>query len=224
MVTEAFWASFPPEARQRMEANQARYREAGEELFSDLASLGVFVESLDDLTGPGLDGAATIDTLLRWYGAADYVELRRDIARTLGEPWARPALKSLLSLFVDASDEDVANGLRETLASSIARLADESILETLLGLVKSPGFGVERGLLIAALPRMKKQLHRVAPVLLELLGDPQVATYAAKALGDARVDTAAQRLADLVEKSSSPELRREAKEALRKILHRRAGS
>ena len=115
--------------------------------------------------------------------------------------------------FIKAPD-DSQFGLRWTIANALAVVADDSVLDEVVALLQNPKYGLAREMLAVALANMKTP--RAVDVLIESLGDPELAGHAVKALGKLRSKRAESAIRPLADHPRAW-IRTEAKKALASI-------
>jgi HEAT repeat protein len=183
---------------------------AQKEVLKDLATLGVRVESISDL--PELPPPAyrlALPVLLDWLARADSPSLRQSIVSALRTRQAKPvAARPLL----DAFDKEIDQGLRWSIASALAEVADDSVFGAVKARASDARNGKAREMLVLALGKMRRP-ERV-DVLLALLGDPDVAGHAIVALGRAGSHKATKRIEPLT-RDTRAWVRAEARKFLR---------
>ena len=174
-----------PEVSARWEDEHADLQEAyatfAAPLADDLERAGFPVARLRDLRRRGVGGPAALPVLLYWLPRVTFAALKVDVIYALGSPWARPeACRPLLEEHAFLHDEPgvAASRVRAAICSSLERIADESVLEEIVGLATDESLGAERGMAVVALGNMRHARERVTPLLVELLGDEQVELFA----------------------------------------------
>ena len=195
---------------------QAReaYANAAEGLLKDLAAAGFVVSSLHELRHKRVVYKAAIPALLRWLPKVTYTPLKDDIIRTLAVPWAKPdAVPVLLREFRTISDP-TGEGLRWVVGNSLEALADDSVFDDMVELIKDKSYGRAREMLVLGLAKMKNP--RAIKVLIGLLEDEEVVGHAVIALGKLRASEARSRIESLLNHPKAW-IRKEAKKALAKI-------
>jgi hypothetical protein len=147
----------------------------------ELRALGYRVDTVSELLNKRMRYPDAIPTLLSWLPRIKDPAMKEDIVRALSVPWARPmAASPLIHEFVNApADSEL--GLRWTIANALTVVADDSVFEDVVALLRNPKYGRAREMLALALANMKTP--RAADVLVESLQDPVLAGHAVKALG-----------------------------------------
>jgi hypothetical protein len=132
----------------------------GSSAFDERAAMPVLVEALPSLTDPELVGA---------------------VAGHLRRPWARPAaFDALLDAFESwARHDGSATGWH--LGDALGATATTRHVSTILRVSQDKTFGTSRQMVVHALGRFKKA-PEVAPTLVGLIEDPDVALHAMQAL------------------------------------------
>ena len=203
----------------RCEENLRRYAEAAAGLLGDLEAAGFPVETLAGLRQRGVGDRRAVPVLLKWLPLVTYLPLKEDLIATLGSPWARPeAARPLVEEFrrVDPAEDTAGASVRWSIGDALERVADESVVDDLIEIATDARHGHHRGLVVAALGNMGKARDRVVPVLLELLGDEDVASYAVMGLGKLKAREARPAIERFVY-HHEPWVRKEAKRALAKL-------
>jgi hypothetical protein len=201
------------------------YADAASGLILDLGAAGYVVrEEIGELRGVG-DYRTAVPILLAWLPRVRYLLLADDIVRTLTVPFAKQqAFPVLLAMFQNppsledplrpATSEPPEAHLRATIGSALATLAGPGAADVFLRLVGVEEYGTARALIVAALP--KTEDPRVPGVLLGLLDDPTVATFAVEALGKLRCQGARDRISDLLD-SPDKNVRDQATKAFKRL-------
>ena len=147
----------------------------------ELRAQGYPVDTVADLHNKHMRYPNAIPTLLRWLPRIEDPAVKEDIVRSLSVSWARPrAASPLIHEFLKAPN-DSELGLRWTIANALAVVADDSVFDDLVALLRNPEYGRAREMLALALSNMKTP--RAVDVLIEALHDPVLAGHAIKALG-----------------------------------------
>lgn len=206
--------------RSASEERERRFNEESAPVLADLAAAGVKVGHLRDLRRPTAPLHEAIPVLVRWLPLLEYMPVKRDVIRTLGEAKAgHEAAKALLSEYrrVDPSnDADVTTGVRTAIASALATGATDRVADELIELATDRRHGRHRVFAVLALGNMKKQRERAVSTLLGLLDDEDVADGAIKALVKLRATEARERVAAMRE-HASPAVRQEVRAALKRL-------
>ena len=174
-----------PEVAARWQERHADVQEAyaafAAPVADDLERAGFPVARLRDLRRRGVGGPAALPVLLHWLPQVTFAALKVDVIYALGSPWARPeACRPLLAEHAFLHDEpgEAAKRVRVAICSSLERIADESVLEEVIGLATDHSIGAERGMAVVALGNMRQARERVTPLLVELLGDEHLELFA----------------------------------------------
>ena len=140
-------------------------------------------------------------------------DVKTDIVRRLSVPAAKA---SALPLFLDeyrrVTDKD--GELSMALGNGLEIFADDSIFEDLALLAEDRARGEGRPFVVLALGKMRNP--RAVEVLVRLLDDKEVASWAIVALGKLGASTARSKIEKFLEHPDSY-VRREAKKALARI-------
>ncbi len=188
----------------------------------DLARVGVRATDPWDLVNRKGPYRAAIPVLLDWLSRTDIEVAPRDrarfregLVRSLAVAEARGvAGRALVEEF---RRTDVEPAYRWVVANSLEVAAADTLLPELVELAADRRYGTDRQMIVLALGRMKDP--RVTDVLVELLGDDDVAGHAAKALGRRQAPTARPALERLLV-HPRPWVRTEAKRALARLPDR----
>lgn len=221
------------------EAKIAAFRRAEAPILAELAQIGLHLKSLTELTSQLVDldeiprtpeGAlqieriedlyrkpidyrAAIPILLKWLPLVEHKGVKMTIIDALAIKWAKPiAARPLIEEFRKASMEDKL--LKETIASALIEVADASVFDEILELVRDKRHGLARAGLAVALAKTKDP--RAVGVLMELLDDEEIvwaAVYALRLLAPPEARSALERFVD----HPNDEVRKEAQRALAKI-------
>jgi HEAT repeat protein len=190
-------------------------------LLEDLGEVGVRVADLWELVNGDVQYRAAIPVLVEWLEdldeqvpAADREAVREGLVRALAIPAARPtAAPALIEQFRRVSDP-TGLGPRWVIGNALEVVADDSVFDEVASIVRDPGFGKARQMVVLGLARSKDR--RAVPLLIELLDDEDVAAHAAMALGKLKAAEARSALERHLA-SPQPLVRREAKKALAKL-------
>jgi HEAT repeat protein len=219
------------------EAWVTAFRQAEAPILAELAQIGLQLESLTDLTSrlrsdipctpegvlqieriedlyrKPIDYRAAIPILLKWLPLVDQKGVKETIVDALSIKWAKPiAARPLIEEFRKAPPEEL--DLKWTIGSALSEVADASVFDELVELVRDKRHGWAREMLAVALAKTKDP--RAVDVLIEFLNDEEMTWYALHALrllAPPKARSAIERFVD------HPEirLRNEAKRALAKI-------
>ncbi|PZS13923.1 MAG: hypothetical protein DLM57_15625 [Pseudonocardiales bacterium] len=144
------------------------------------ADLGRFVSNVEFFRPSDLDERAAMPVLIELLPTLTDRKLINAVAGHLRRPWARPAaFEQLHAAFVRLATVDDATswGLGDSM-SSAARIQE---LPLLLQIVRDPGYGRARQMVVFSLARFKRSPD-VKSVLIALLTDEDVALHAMGAL------------------------------------------
>ncbi|MDY7080495.1 MAG: HEAT repeat domain-containing protein [Chloroflexota bacterium] len=137
------------------------------------------VKSVDELYRKSIDYRVAIPTLTKWLPLVDNRAVKIALVRALSIKWARPAAaRPLIEEFRKAPDEDV--DLKWTIANALSEVADASVFDDIVELVRDKRHGVARVMLPLALAKTKDP--RAVDVLMELLDDELAFGQAVRAL------------------------------------------
>jgi HEAT repeat protein len=155
------------EAQERAVKSQAealRVEEAP--LVGDLRAAGYDVASVWDLVNSSLSYVEAVPLLLSHLLRSYSSPIREGIARALGTRGAVAHWASLLDRYQSEEDLRVKDGL----AAALAATADDSVIDSVIALVRDSGNGPSRLLLLRALA--KSQAPKARETLVGLRGDP----------------------------------------------------
>ena len=199
---------------------------AADAMFSELSAAGIATEEFGSFTRSGsadFDHARAVAILLCWLPTITDGQVRESIARSVtGEPEAREqgAARILVGEFTRQSDSPTT---RWAIGNALATLADESVADDLILLLRDRSFGKAREMLCEALKRTGDA--RAPAVLIEVIDDDDVAGHAVSALrsfeprtGLVLLRQAEPQLKALSERSTAtPFARTQAKKALEQV-------
>ncbi len=186
-------------------------------LLAELAGVGFPVASLTELRTSGVRYRAAVPVLLRWLPMVFDRQVKEDLVRALSVPWARPvAARPLIDEFerVDERVDPAGTGLRWAIGNALSIVADDSVFDDLVRLVKDPTFGKARQMVVVGLGRSKRP--EVVSVLIDLLDVEDVSGHAVKALAKLGVEEARPALERMVNDPRSW-VRNEATKALARL-------
>lgn len=199
---------------EQLEALRAEAERAAAPILTDLLQSGFAVESIADLYTKKIDYKEAIPLLIQWLPKVSNSNIKESIVRALSVRWARPiAAAPLIKEFRAASDLK-GDGIKWAIANALSVVADGSVLESLVSLVRDKRHGKSREMLALALANMRSDA--VLPVLSELLEDEPVAGHAIMALGKLKAQSARPLIEPFLQHKEAW-VRKEAKKALAKI-------
>jgi len=190
----------------------ARDREAETPLVEELHEAGIDVPTVGALTRWEEPYPTAIPILLEWFPRIGNFQSKRVILGTLRVKWARKqVVPALLEEFRRAEGD---HELRWEIAEVVEWIADKSFYEDILALVQDPANGRDRQMLVLALGRLGDT--STVPILLDLLKDEGLRSYAIEALGRLKAQEARAAIAPYATHPDSW-VRQKAKQALAKI-------
>jgi len=172
------------ERQAELEAHMAAFAEASEPILAELAESGVEVERLSQLIKEPIDYRPGISVLLKWLPLVDNLAVKRTLVQVLTVKWARPVaahplIEEYLKVPIDTVD-DMSMLFKWEIGSALSVVADASVFDEVVALVRDRRHGWARQMLAVALGNMKDP--RVVGVLIDLLDDEEVAGHALVAL------------------------------------------
>jgi len=172
---------------QQKRENAASYGKAAEPILRALGAIGFSVGTVGELLRHGRRNyRAAIPTLLKWLPQISDRHVKEDIIRTLSVPWAKPAAARVL---IDEFRKTEDKGIRWALANGLEVVADDTVFDEIVELVRDKECGMARQMLAVALGNMKDR--RAVAVLVDLLGDgEEVAGHAVMGLGKLKASEA----------------------------------
>lgn len=191
------------------------------DLARDLRAAGLPISDLWQLVNAKTQYKAAIPVLIDWLRnverrvpGPDQPRVREGLVRALSVPAARPgAAPALIEEFRKAADPSE-TGLGWVVGNALSVVADDSVFDEISGLVRDPGYGKARQMIVLGLGRSKDP--RAVPLLVGLLGDEDVAAHAVMALGRLRPVGARPAVERLLDHPQAL-VRREAKKALARL-------
>lgn len=183
-------------------------------VLSDLAEVGFQLEWVSDLYSKGYLYKDAIPILLDWLPRIDNLDVKEMIVRALSVTWAKPIAAPVLIREFLQSKTEPDTGLRWTIANALSVVADDSVYDEIVNLVRDPQYGRAREMLAVSLSNMKNP--EVEGVLIDLLSDEVVVGHAIIALGKLRSQKAYQKIKHFLKHPKSW-VRKEAKKALNRI-------
>lgn len=161
------------------EANDT-FRRMERPIIDELVRSGYNVASLDELRTSGKNYRGAVPILLKALRGALDPRVMESIVRTLSVPWAPPeATNMLLDLFVRIPERDLPS-LKWAIGNALEVLASRAIEDGLVKLARERWHGKAREMVVVALAKLDSP--NTERVLIELLGDEQVAGHAVLAL------------------------------------------
>ncbi len=210
----------------RWQADRERFRQkeiaenirVARPIMEELRQLGFAVESIADLYNLRLDYRAAIPVLLKWLPRIDNPDVKETIVRALTVRWARPTAAGALVEEFRRAHDPTGSGLRWAIGNALEVVADESVFEDLVEFVRDKRYGPTREMVAMALGRMKDP--RAVDVLIEALGDEEIAGHAIAGLARLKAERAAPHIEPFLHHPNA-RIRREAKGALARIAKAR---
>ena len=177
---------------------------------------------IDDLqllyNGKGVDKQTyqrALPVLLRWLPLVTNEDIKATLADALGEKLASPAaLRPLIEEFKSWNGR--ANYVKYSIAESLGRIANDSILDDIVSLIRDRRHGTDRIGLAKALGRMKSPLAE--EVLIEMLNDPELGSFVVSVVKKRGIERAWPSVVPFLEHPKAW-VRKEAKATLAKFGH-----
>ncbi|MFN8514721.1 MAG: hypothetical protein U0841_19480 [Chloroflexia bacterium] len=182
------------------------------QLLADLGGRGFLVGTVAELPQRHRRYTEAIPVLLHWLPKIADSNSKLDIVQAVAVRWARPSpVGALVDEYRLAAGDPT---LQWMLGDALSRVADEHHFEEIAALAKHRRYGKAREMVVVALGNMHDD--RAVTLLLELLGDEEVAGHAVIALGKLRAQEA-RGAVEAVLAHPKAWVRTEAKRALAKI-------
>lgn len=176
--------------------------------------LGRFVNNTKYFEPSAFDERAAMPVLLGLLPTLEEGKVVASVAGHLRRPWARPAaFEPLLAAFRRWAPEDALVGWH--LGDALANAADETRSGVVVELCRQRQYGTARQMLVESLWRHRKD-PTFAPLLTELLDDPDVALHAMSALRRAVGNESALPHLRQAAQSADPKIRRAATQAVKR--------
>jgi HEAT repeat protein len=191
--------------------NRRKYAVAATPLLAELADAGYQISSISELARSKINYRPAIPILLRWLPLVEYVPLKEDILEALCVRYARPIAAPVLIAEYRRADNWL---FKWAIGSALTYVADDSVFDDVVELLKDKRHGRGREMLAWALGKMKNP--RAVDVLIELLDDEEVAGHALRPLGSLRAKKARRRVERFLTHDNAW-IRQEARRALAKI-------
>jgi hypothetical protein len=191
------------------------------ELVLQLRAVGIPARSVWDLVNTAQSYSAALPVLVSWLerlrgvdvSQREYRALYQGVVRALTVKEARPmAVRLLLEDFRRVED----NSVRWIVGNALEVLADRSLVDKLLEIVREPRFGSSRQMVVTALGRVGKGRSDVVETLVELLADDDLKLQSSAALGRLGATGSRARLAELLDDERAS-VRKAAAGALRRF-------
>jgi hypothetical protein len=192
------------------------------ELVLELHEVGVSARSVWDLVNTDQPYGPAIPVLVSWLRSLrgvdvsqrEYRGLYEGVVRALTIKEARPlaAPPLLLEDFWRIDDDSI----RWTVGNALGVLADRSMVDDLLEIVRERRFGASRQMVVSALGRVGKGRPDVVDTLVDLLADDDLRLHGTAALGRLGATVARPRVEDLLHDDRAA-VRKAARSALRKF-------
>lgn len=204
------------EKERHFRALQEQLAKAERPLVAALSYVGVMVESVWDLVNTRKEYKQAIPVLIAHLERPYPWRIREGIARALtvkyaGEDWYTALVREFRKL-PDSSDPDQ-HGFKWALGNAISYVANKSHYDDLAGLARDRVHGQSRDMIVRRLPKLDRE--RSADVLVDLLGDDDVAWFALQGLAKLKVQAPRLEIERLLN-HPDPWVRKEATKALAK--------
>lgn len=202
--------------RQQDEMRKQRaeeYREAAAPLLAELAAAGFDVPSVTALRHQGPEWRGAIPILLAWLPRVENPDVKEDIVRALSVPFATPAAAPALVAEFHRTDPSQ-EGLRWAIGNGLEVVADDSVLDDVVEVVRDRRNGKSREMFAVALGNMRDP--RAVDVLIGLLDDGEVAGHAIMGLGKLGAQRARREIERFLD-HPKPWIRKEARKAIGRI-------
>ncbi|TAK33868.1 MAG: HEAT repeat domain-containing protein [Chloroflexota bacterium] len=198
----------------RQQEARREYALAAAPVLAELAETGFPVETIGELYGTPLYYEPVIPILLRWLPRMENLRVKSDIVRALSVKWAKPIAAPVLIQEYRRVPTFPASDMRWTVGNALSVVADDSVFNEIVELVRDRQHGKAREMVALALANMKNP--RAVDVLIELLDDEEVAGHALMALRKLAPPRARSYIERFVNHPTTW-IRNEAKRALAKI-------
>lgn len=196
------------------EALKVAYRRESEPILADLRKMNIQLDSLDEMVNGTIDYQIAIPILLEWLHRVSNFDVKETLVRALTVKWAKPiAATSLINEF-QKTPQSEEFGLKWAICNAISVVADDSVFDEIVNLVRDRRHGRSREMLAVALGNMKDL--RAVEVLVELLDDDEVSGHALIALRKLAPPEAKKAIEPFVDHPKTW-IANEAKHALQKI-------
>jgi HEAT repeat protein len=159
-------------AAHALDAKADALRIAEAPLVSDLRATGYDISSVWDLVNTSRNYAQAIPLLVSHLARPYPSPIREGIARALGAPPAIDQWSVLLNCYKSENDLRVKDGL----AAALSAIADDTVLDSLVALLRDPTNGESRLLLLRAFA--KSRAPKAREVLMAFRSDPFFGTEA----------------------------------------------
>jgi HEAT repeat protein len=187
------------------------YANSAAALLRELASAGFEVGTVADLHRGGRTPRAVVPILIAWLPTIENSSVRDDVVRALTDRVARPvAAAPLIAAFRREQDASV----KWAIGNALSVVADESVSDDLIDLVRDKRHGISRQMIAVALGNTSAA--RAASVLVDLLGDDEVAGHAVMGLAKLKAVEARSAL-EAMKAHPKPWIRKEVAKALSKL-------
>ena len=189
-------------------------RRAAEPILADLSQLGVRIDSLSELVNKSIDYQVAIPLLISWLPRTSNTAVKSTLVRSLTVKWAKPEAAIPLIKEFQKTPQSEEFGLKWAIGNALSVVADDSVFDEIVELVRDKRHGRAREMLAVALANMKNP--RAVDVLLSLLDDDEIAGHALIALRKLAPPEAREAIEQFVDHPKTW-VRNEAKRALKKI-------
>jgi HEAT repeat protein len=214
MSNELSGSSNSDSRKQERRRIQREVSEAIEPIIAELRAAGLDVSNLLRLPTSRREYRTALPILMSWLPRVSQPVAKEEIVRALSKPAARPtAAPVLVAEFKRVPPTEAAN-LKWAVGNALSVVADDSVFEEVVELLRDHRHGKAREMLPLALAN--KRDPRAVDLLIELLEYDEIAGHAIIALGKLKVKKARKEIERFLVHPKSW-VRTEAKRALAKI-------
>ena len=220
-----FVAAADPSFAERFEAYEQRRDEIEQELegvVADLLAVGIEIGELSDLRRKDSPIRAATPVLVKWLPLVDS-NAKRVLIQVLGDPrCGTAAARALIAVYCNEPSRAEGSSMytvRAAIASALAHHDVDRLFDELASMAIDRAAGSDRAMILWALAKLRRRRSEVIGIVRSQLDDPSVTAVALEVLGRLRAVEAKDDIA-AYEDAADPNLRRIAKQALRRLAER----
>ena len=200
------------EAAERTHRNVEDYQRAAAPLMAELAAAGFVVANVSELYQKRINYERAVPILVKWLPMMANPRVKESIVRALSVPFAQQAAPLLIEEFRRVDPDQ--GGLKWAIGSALDVVANDAVLDEMIGLATDKSHGKAREMVVAGLGNMSDR--RVVPILIDLLRDEVVFVNAMMGLAKLGATAARSSIQPFLKHPKSY-VRKEAQKAIEKI-------
>ncbi|CAM2006292.1 HEAT repeat domain-containing protein [Acanthopleuribacter pedis] len=149
-----------------IDCSRVKYRAAARDLLHELGGKGFQISVIKELRESKVKYLEAIPILIKWLPRVTYRPLKKDIVRTLSQPWAKLSAEVLIDEFKNSTSEEDKN-YRWIVGDALVPVVRKNHFNQLAEIVRDRSAGFTRQMVMVALGKTKHP--KAAEVLMEVL-------------------------------------------------------